>query len=807
MAGTGAHLPPRWPIAVALRGAAIAFAIAGFTRALTIAIAAHTEPAVVRNGGLASLGPTSQGALALGLALVGIAVVLGRRWIRRLALLPPAATVAATEPLPGGLRLVGPAGLSALDRHLSGKDSRLLRALVTGAWLATAVALAVGLSSVASALVGGEIGGSIALRLEVVAFGLAAFSALSAGWVVDRLGESATDRMSPFATPVPTRRRGARAVPVALLAAIVLYPTASIMVAGARERVPCPGLPGGDCRKVTVALDHRHPENGRTMEVVYRVAAARSDRLGTLVIAVGGPGVRGLAAADPLLGWVDPTIRDRYDLVFFDQRGVGGSGGPDCANATRVLLGGWSGDRIARDREFAQACLAELGAAAGLLPYDSTWQAAADVDAIRVSLGLDRIALYGESYGTLLGQAYAARYPDHVSALVLDGAIDPATHGLPFWRESARGFRTTLDATLAACSADPGCRAEVAGGDASLALDEQLATVAASPVPVDYPTGSAIFQLVIEPTDLVGAMGLALYDEQTRMELQRAVAAASHDDWLPWARLVVATRPEPITNRVEWGALPNGPWPAAHLATWTPAAYLAVACADVDAPAMAGGLEAFRMVAEDPDLDADPFAGIVYQDAACLDWPRPVDGQDPHPVSALSVPTLVLAATTDPITPPANAERIAGRTPGAGLVVSVGGPHVTYLRGDACVDGAVRRFLVEGQTAQPRTDCPGRVASDYVPRRWAAAGVVDTEAGIRAMADEIGALPEVTIWDGLGTFRIGCDAGGDILVRGSPDQIDLVVSGCAFVPELVLDGTGSLDPKTRSVTLAVSRVP
>ena len=88
MTASGGPLPPRRPITAALRGAAIAFALAGFTRALTVAIATHTEPAVIRSGGLASIGPTSLGATVVGVALVAIAIVLGRRWIRQLAELP-----------------------------------------------------------------------------------------------------------------------------------------------------------------------------------------------------------------------------------------------------------------------------------------------------------------------------------------------------------------------------------------------------------------------------------------------------------------------------------------------------------------------------------------------------------------------------------------------------------------------------------------------------------------------------------------------------------------------------------------------
>ena len=48
--------------------------------------------------------------------------------------------------------------------------------------------------------------------------------------------------------------------------------------------------------------------------------------------------------------------------------------------------------------------------------------AAEDIDAVREALGLERITLYGDSYGTYLAQAYAFRHPDALDALVLDGA-------------------------------------------------------------------------------------------------------------------------------------------------------------------------------------------------------------------------------------------------------------------------------------------------------------------------------------------------------------------------------------------------
>ncbi|WNC13838.1 alpha/beta fold hydrolase [Brevibacillus brevis] len=42
-----------------------------------------------------------------------------------------------------------------------------------------------------------------------------------------------------------------------------------------------------------------------------------------------------------------------------------------------------------------------------------------DIEALRKHLGLDRIVLHGHSYGGMVAQAYALRYPEHVAGLLL----------------------------------------------------------------------------------------------------------------------------------------------------------------------------------------------------------------------------------------------------------------------------------------------------------------------------------------------------------------------------------------------------
>ena len=60
------------------------------------------------------------------------------------------------------------------------------------------------------------------------------------------------------------------------------------------------------------------------------------------------------------------------------------------------------------------------------LRYLSTDYTVRDLDQIRAALGDDKLTFLGYSYGTYIGAKYAAAFPDHVRALVLDGAVDPS---------------------------------------------------------------------------------------------------------------------------------------------------------------------------------------------------------------------------------------------------------------------------------------------------------------------------------------------------------------------------------------------
>jgi len=106
------------------------------------------------------------------------------------------------------------------------------------------------------------------------------------------------------------------------------------------------------------------------------------------VIAVnGGPG---LSHAYMLMNDMWQQVALHRLVVFYDQRGTG---------ASRHVQKGASQDMDAQ---------------------------VADLEAVRAHLGLEKVALLGDSYGGMLVMAYASAHPQHVAKMVLSDSAPPA---------------------------------------------------------------------------------------------------------------------------------------------------------------------------------------------------------------------------------------------------------------------------------------------------------------------------------------------------------------------------------------------
>ncbi|WP_257623696.1 alpha/beta hydrolase, partial [Streptomyces griseus] len=193
---------------------------------------------------------------------------------------------------------------------------------------------------------------------------------------------------------------------------------------------------GGDipatvqCATLEVPLDHRRP-GGRKIDVALsRIkAAAPAEARGVLIFNPGGPSGSGIFYPLALSGLLPQSVKDRYDLIGFDPRGVGASSPLACGTTTadeRLTYRPYTEATFAQDvawaRDIADRC---RNRNKETLRHITTRNTARDMDIVRAALGERRISYFGLSYGTYLGSVYTQLFPQRVDRFVLDSAVDP----------------------------------------------------------------------------------------------------------------------------------------------------------------------------------------------------------------------------------------------------------------------------------------------------------------------------------------------------------------------------------------------
>ena len=626
-------------------------------------------------------------------------------------------------------------------------------------------------------------------------------------------------------TPLPSRLPAATASPAPSApspstVAPSSSPSPSTSVAPGPSASPVPGgwsyvgqkgCPDSEFTCITLAVPRDHfAAGGPTWDVTFAIHRATGKRVGTYVVITGGPGSSGVASADSYTGYFPASIPEHFDIVFLDQRGVGFTHPIACPNATAVYYATDvpNGDPAvnaaagAAAKTYATDCVKESGADPADLPYYSTRQAVEDLEAIRAYLGAAKIHLYGESYGTQYVQTYATSHPDRIATLYLDGPVDLSVDGATFLGESTRTFNDTFIATVNACRADKPCAADLAGVDPVAAYDALAARARAGTLALDFPMGDGTTERrTLSSADLGMAVEDYLYGTGDRALLLRALTAAYRGDLVPLARIAYASLSlNPDTLKV----VPDP--------TYSDAMYYAVECQDYVYNAGAGsGTEADRLAAflaegRANGAESARFGAVYYGDMPCLFWPgRPASDPRPAPIVNAPYPTVVLVATTDPITPVENAIRIANRLTDVNVIIQTGGPHVIFGWGLPCPDNLVADYMVSGKPFRgPVVTCPGSVADAYVPlAKTAAAAYPSAASFMGSFADQVLNSNDYVDMLAKDPIDMGCDFGGAIRYRPVKSGTDLVVTGCAFTAGAPVTGTGSIDD-SGGITLKVT---
>lgn len=443
---------------------------------------------------------------------------------------------------------------------------------------------------------------------------------------------------------------------------------------------------GFQCGKVAVPVDWAAPA-GATLRLAVVRKPATGQRLGSLFINPGGPGVGGAGwLRDDVRGF-GSALRSAYDLVGWDPRGTGDSSPVRCLSDRR-LDQYYAADAtpddatevqqyVAEQREFAQACQANTGP---VLAHIDTLSTVRDMDVLRAAVGDPVLTYYGASYGTYLGAWYAQEFPWRVGRLVLDGAVDPSLTFDEYTQGQAMGFTRAVRSYLQDCLSQGGCPFQGTVDDGMSQLESLLARVDAAPLATS--SGRMLTQSL-----MALGLGQGMYDQSLWPAVTRGITQALRGDGSILLRMS-----DLYTERDTKGHYGEA------LTAYTP-----IYCLDHAVP---DNLDRTFTGAQALGLKYPPLGDFIGTGGvSCQVWP--IKAVVPaRPVRAAgAAPILVVGTTNDPATPYEWAKSLASQLASGRLLTRTGQGHTAYLPGGTCIRQAVDRYLVQGTLPAAGTVC------------------------------------------------------------------------------------------------------
>jgi pimeloyl-ACP methyl ester carboxylesterase len=491
--------------------------------------------------------------------------------------------------------------------------------------------------------------------------------------------------------------------------------------ADAQSFTTCRGVFETECTTVRVPLDRTGALPGTVNLRVARIPPARGRP--PLVYLSGGPGSAGVEELTFVAGIV-PELTRRYDMYGFDQRGTGASGLLRCPEVERDL-------RL-RSPHAGEACARRLGPARR---HYTTAASVEDLEAIRAALGLERMTLFGVSYGTQLALAYARAHPDRLERMILDSVVDLDDRD-PFGLSVFRAIGPTLEALCPA-------RCRGVSADPARDLSQLVAQLRARPLRARVYDARGRGRLrTLGPLAILDLMFDGDFAPPFRAGIPAAVRAALDDDAAPLLRLTeqasqFADLGDPsLFSSARYAAIcEETPLP------WDATTPIAERTAEMRRRAAALGEAAFF------PFDVSTAAGDEI--GLCGRWPG-VPAPTPPPGTRApfpAVPTLLLQGGEDIRTPPEASARVASAIPGAQRVVVPGVGHSVFsLDPSSCALRKLVRFAAgraaggdcrRVPTNVPAVALPPKTLADVAPIRGVRGRRGRTVAAIAFALDDL----------------------------------------------------------------------
>lgn len=454
---------------------------------------------------------------------------------------------------------------------------------------------------------------------------------------------------------------------------IALWISTLMPLPAARAKSPALGLQLAPCtqgRSRTPAecgtfgvYEDRMARSGRVILLRVVVLKAKHATHNAIALIAGGPGQSAVffapLIADGVFAKPLSVLRDHYDILFVDNRGMGGSHPFACdfvppGDPKSYFRQLWP-DKI------VSACHAKNMATSNLNLYNTN-NAIDDLDDVRAALDYPKLVLNGGSYGTFFSMVYIRRHPTRVASAILDGVAAPHFVPLP---GSPDGAQTALNDLIAKCGRNTVCNAHFpAFGQHFNAL---MLRFDRGPVAVRVKNAATgwLETVPLWKEVFVDRLRQALYDPQNAASIPYVVERAYHADYVPLGELVNGMSVA-LGHALDWGA------------------FLSYTCSD-EMP--------FISKDEIRQAATSSFAGDVRfraQQHACSIWnvrPMPLSFNDPV---RSNLPILMITGSDDPTTPPRSAAEALPSLPNAKQVLVRGAGHTTET---PCIDRLIVQFV------------------------------------------------------------------------------------------------------------------
>ena len=215
------------------------------------------------------------------------------------------------------------------------------------------------------------------------------------------------------------------------------------------------------CAVLRVPLDYKIPALGETTIAYVKYSASHNKSAIDVLYNPGGPGGSGVDAVMGAGGDIAKRLGPGFNVIGFDPRGVSRSGPsltcfPGDPQTRRRYMRTVQSESESLPEQFAyMKARGEFCTKANIhthAKYCGTVAVVQDMNnfidrnhAAKRLPGKARMYYYGASYGTVLGQTYAALFPERIGRMLLDGNV----YGVEYYKSVGPSFIHDTDAAFA----------------------------------------------------------------------------------------------------------------------------------------------------------------------------------------------------------------------------------------------------------------------------------------------------------------------------------------------------------------------